>query len=62
MGTMSRVGAEGILVFYRSVFDMYPMVDEHEFATAYVNHVAKTGERPDVWDAIDDFSMFGVVA
>lgn len=60
--TLNPVGAEGILGFYRVVLDSYPQVDPHEFATAYVNHVAKTGKKPPVWDAIDYFYTFGKVA
>lgn len=60
--TLSPVGAEGILGLYRTIFEAYPQVDEHEFATAYVNHVASTGQRPNVWDAIEKFYWDGVVA
>lgn len=46
----------------RHILDVYPQVDPHEFATAYVNHVEETGKRPDIWSAIDWFYTFGVVA
>lgn len=49
------------MAVYRLAFDCRPDVDEHEFATAYVNHVAKTGEKPDVFDAIYNFGKTGKV-
>lgn len=60
--TMHPVGVEGILGFYRVVLDSFPTVDPHEFATAYVNHVEKTGQRPGIWYAMDRFFTFGTIA
>lgn len=50
------------MAVYRTAFSFYPEVDEHEFATAYVKHVATTGLKPDVFDAIDSFWKTGKVA
>jgi hypothetical protein len=52
---------ENILGVYRLAFTCYPEVDEHEFATAYVKHVATTGNKPDVFDAIHSFWKTGKV-
>jgi hypothetical protein len=60
--TLNSSATEGILTLLRAVFDAWPGVDEHEFATAYVNHVAETGERPNVHEAIKHFYWDGVVA
>lgn len=46
---------------YSLFFDMYPEMDPHEFATAYVNHVDKTGHKPEVWDAMESFWKTGKV-
>lgn len=56
-----RPSLEGALAVYRLAFDCRPDVDEHEFATAYVNHVAETGHKPDVFEAIYNFSKTGKV-
>lgn len=48
--------------FFREIFDLYPQVDPHEFATSYVNFVAMTGKRPSVWYAMDMFAKEGVIA
>ena len=60
--TLRPAGFQGILEFYRVVLESYPQVDPHEFATAYVNHVEKTGNRPGVSDAIYRFCAFGEIA
>lgn len=52
----------GLEDYFRRVFDLYPQVDEHEFATAYVNHVAETGDTPSVWYAMENFAGKGVIA
>lgn len=44
----------------RSVLDI-PDMDPHAFATAYVNHVERTGNRPDVAVAAHNFARFGTV-
>lgn len=56
-----RGSEEAALEAYRMIFDKYPQVDEHEFATAYVNHVATTGSKPNVWDSIERFALEGVI-
>lgn len=55
-------GASGTERYFRRVFELYPHVDEHEFATAYVNFVEKTGLRPSVWYAMEKFALDGVIA
>jgi len=63
MTTMVVRGSEdAALQAYRMIFDLYPSVDEHEFATAYVNYVADTGNKPNVWDSIERFASKGVIA
>ena len=47
---------------YAFMFEMYPEMDPHEFATAYVNHVAKTGHKPEVWNSMECFWKTGKVA
>jgi hypothetical protein len=56
-----RPTSEAALAVYRVAFDLYPEVDEHEFAEAYVKHVHITGHKPDVFDAIDSFWKTGKV-
>lgn len=48
--------------YYRNVFNTYPQVDEHEFATAFVNYVERTGRTPGVWAAIVNFVKTGEIA
>lgn len=48
--------------FIREIFDIYPQVDPHEFATAYVNYVEATGRKPGIWAAMDQFALEGVIA
>lgn len=48
--------------YIRAILDAFPSIDPHEFATAYVNHVSRTGEKPNLWDALDYFHSFGRVA
>lgn len=43
----------------RSVLDI--VEDPHAFATAYVNHVERTGQRPDIAVAAHNFVRFGTV-
>lgn len=45
-----------------SLLSVLDIVDDpHAFATAYVNHVERTGERPDVAVAAHNFARFGTV-
>lgn len=52
----------GTELYFREVFNLHPEVDEHEFATAYVNFVEETGLRPGVWAAMERFALDGVIA
>lgn len=52
----------GLEDYFRRIFELHPQVDEHEFATAYVNHVDETGQTPSVWYAMESFVKTGKVA